>query len=966
MSRKNEKTWVDYLFCLIVGSVYIFALSRVVFFATVITVGNGVLFFVALFSVLIFLLLTYNRYTVIALLVSVFLFGLYTANAIRIYFRPAPYGGILPPMLEHFNRLLLMIGGILPYETSLGLTAVWVFAMVLGLFVVIFLFHKFNFYVLAFAGVAVFTATWAPGFIRDEGAFLIFLFAICVVLIRKMNDSVRVSLIIAPLCVLVVFLANFQMPNYSNAFVRRPLTQFVSDTMEDISDFVFHLFNPAYFSFQSTGFSSGSGLLGGPVNPNNRSVMYVRAPGGTYLAGITHNTYTGNRWISTLEDGDIYTHGLVPGHFEMLETMAALLRAATVAQFYEDVNIQNVRQLFAHTSAHNVFTDDFLSLGVLSGYYLHTYMPINLAEIYLGRRRTGTVFRPNRTMDLRFMPTGGNYLSALNVLPMGDFQTPRLMSRNTQYHMQFLDVNPKLPFIGHLLRQTNYGVYAGWQISPERQHATFYGEYHEVWTLDLHGILGVPSEAVGSFNVRESILNNEVIIRYYYEGEHMGYISLGFSPDELLGLANLVEDDALQLIDLFYANDFGVYAMQNLFEILHARGSYIPQESDLLNRLDAFTVNVLADYAAQVRGHFMYVPEIVPQRVFDLTHDIVRYATNDFDRVMALRDYLLQFPYTLSPVPVSADVCFVDHFLFEGQEGYCTYFASAMAVMTRIAGVPSRYVEGFVVPPTRYADYFITITNMMAHAWVEVYLEGFGWLKVEATPPYADLVAAGFPAPGPVGGTGTIHAQDDHWRYMEDAWFVANDYWQDETIPEGVPGAGTVTPAPPGVDHANFTFIILAIPIVIILSMGGLVLISVVRVKHELKTVKKLSLNQQSMAYFLGLINIIIYYSGPMDAGTTLQDYCRDKDRRFAFQNDSVFLRDLIAQYYKARYSPHEITELENKRMRDAYWYTVNTLRQRNSFVKFMQLRYFKRIGRLTERTKYDKKVTLKPAEVTV
>jgi len=106
--------------------------------------------------------------------------------------------------------------------------------------------------------------------------------------------------------------------------------------------------------------------------------------------------------------------------------------------------------------------------------------------------------------------------------------------------------------------------------------------------------------------------------------------------------------------------------------------------------------------------------------------------------VKIIEEYLRKnFTYTLSPQVPPANHDFVDYFLFDGKEGYCTYFATAMCIMTRAIGIPARYVEGFVLPkePDKYGFYHVT--NQNAHAWVEVYFEGVGWVTFEPTAPLA-------------------------------------------------------------------------------------------------------------------------------------------------------------------------------------------------------------------------------------
>lgn len=74
----------------------------------------------------------------------------------------------------------------------------------------------------------------------------------------------------------------------------------------------------------------------------------------------------------------------------------------------------------------------------------------------------------------------------------------------------------------------------------------------------------------------------------------------------------------------------------------------------------------------------------------------------------------------------------VDYFLNESHRGYCMHYASAVALMLRTQGIPARYVSGFTAEsvPNRQVD----VPDRAAHAWVEVWVDGFGWHPVEVTP----------------------------------------------------------------------------------------------------------------------------------------------------------------------------------------------------------------------------------------
>ncbi|MDF2612337.1 MAG: transglutaminase protein [Clostridia bacterium] len=153
---------------------------------------------------------------------------------------------------------------------------------------------------------------------------------------------------------------------------------------------------------------------------------------------------------------------------------------------------------------------------------------------------------------------------------------------------------------------------------------------------------------------------------------------------------------------------------------------------------DMEAITKWSDHAAIITGHYTQLPEALPIRIKELARSITQGKNNNYDRVKAIEEYLTEYYfYTLRPGNPKEERDFVDQFLFENKKGYCTYFASALAILTRSIGIPSRYVEGYVLPKTPEAGQTAYwVTNKRAHAWVEVYFEGMGWIIFEATPPY--------------------------------------------------------------------------------------------------------------------------------------------------------------------------------------------------------------------------------------
>ncbi len=116
-------------------------------------------------------------------------------------------------------------------------------------------------------------------------------------------------------------------------------------------------------------------------------------------------------------------------------------------------------------------------------------------------------------------------------------------------------------------------------------------------------------------------------------------------------------------------------------------------------------------------------------------------ADSDIEKLQRIEDMLSGFSYTLTPGPMPEDVDsttkFLDYFILEKKEGYCSYFASAFVLLARAEGIPARYAEGFYVIKTKGKE--ITVTSDKAHAWPEVYIDGFGWINYEPTPGYKSL-----------------------------------------------------------------------------------------------------------------------------------------------------------------------------------------------------------------------------------
>lgn len=152
--------------------------------------------------------------------------------------------------------------------------------------------------------------------------------------------------------------------------------------------------------------------------------------------------------------------------------------------------------------------------------------------------------------------------------------------------------------------------------------------------------------------------------------------------------------------------------------------------------LDALVNAALKDDKeyASILNEYSQLPDHLEKKVYDDVRIMTADAGTPYEKAMAIMRHLQKYyRYTLSPDTPPDNLDFVTYFLYVSKEGYCTYFASAMTVLCRMAGLPARYVEGFLANPA--SDGFAYVTGKEAHAWTEVYFEGFGWIPFDPTPP---------------------------------------------------------------------------------------------------------------------------------------------------------------------------------------------------------------------------------------
>jgi len=136
----------------------------------------------------------------------------------------------------------------------------------------------------------------------------------------------------------------------------------------------------------------------------------------------------------------------------------------------------------------------------------------------------------------------------------------------------------------------------------------------------------------------------------------------------------------------------------------------------------------------QPGAEWLQLPPLDP-RIAELARRVTAYATSDETRAFALERYLMRhYQYSGEATPSRSKDPLAE-FLFERRRGHCEYFASAMAVMLRTLDIPARVVTGFQSGAWNPLNGWYVMRNSDAHAWVEAWLPGRGWVTYDPTPP---------------------------------------------------------------------------------------------------------------------------------------------------------------------------------------------------------------------------------------
>ncbi|MCU7804706.1 MAG: DUF3488 and transglutaminase-like domain-containing protein [Candidatus Thiodiazotropha sp. (ex Lucinoma borealis)] len=242
-------------------------------------------------------------------------------------------------------------------------------------------------------------------------------------------------------------------------------------------------------------------------------------------------------------------------------------------------------------------------------------------------------------------------------------------------------------------------------------------------------------------------------IRWYSSAQQLSKLKLARGEIEL-STKPLSPDAVIERYEIFIEQDLGDYIAaaavplkvnfpstvigMDAFGQLHSPGAlregtgYAVESLRTIHKGRTFAETNYVDLP-----NFKQLPKELDPRIAALASHLTKNHTTQLEKAVALEQHLRnQYDYDFDSIFNSQHQTPLSRFLFETKKGHCEYFASALAIMLRTQGIPSRLVTGFSAtnqnPLTGYYD----IYALDGHAWVEAYVDNLGWLELEPTAYY--------------------------------------------------------------------------------------------------------------------------------------------------------------------------------------------------------------------------------------
>ncbi len=610
-----------------------------------------------------------------------------------------------------------------------------------------------------------------------------------------------------------------------------------------------------FFSLSATGFAGRENLLGGRVRQSNTFVMEVRADRRAYLRGAAYQNYTGVSWMLA-DPGFDYVDDGYPESARDLDEMGTVYKLVPPDLIHgmpEPVEASGspTDRLFPEIPRRAVFADAsqrMLAQKLAAGELTDLLFPSLRMDITYRSMTTRTLFAPLKTeLPIRNAQGGVQPVTQNN---RGIMLAPAFLGSGSQYSLAY--------------RQPMYGDEILKNLLPLSRKG-LYDDAARAYVAAWNQLVGM-AEWGGLFTQDATEADATV------------------SAASALVVSNMMETENISQPDM---------AALSTYVIQHGN----PFDTPIYQQLQSLEMR-----AAELHRKYTTLPVTVTDRTRQFARDLTAGLDSNYEKAIAVRDALRElYPYTLVMPRLPEDRDFTDWFLFEQQSGYCTSYATAMAVLLRTLDIPARYVEGYVLPEKNEDEDFYRVTNRYAHAWTEVYFEGFGWLSFEPTPGFA--------------GTTDFLAQNavDMSEYMDSPYMpdleeLMRMYGQNRELGDYDPGpvapVETREPLAPGT--------------LVLLILGSLALL-VLLVDSASRLVEALRHGRtpprrQVVYRYLRMLDWLALAGVTLGEGESLPEFSRRVDSEYYFPESSF--RALSALFSKVRYGAGDPTAAEVRLVR--------------------------------------------------
>ena len=293
--------------------------------------------------------------------------------------------------------------------------------------------------------------------------------------------------------------------------------------------------------------------------------------------------------------------------------------------------------------------------------------------------------------------------------------------------------------------------------------------------------------------------------------------------------------------------------------------------------------------------------------------------------------------YQVNPAPLPEDRDFLIHVLEDSKEGYATHFATVATLMFRHLGIPSRYVEGYLVTPESIEDKDafeeIDINGTDAHAWTEIYIDQIGWVPVETTPPYDHVMADVDTSNYPEGEEDPDEEEDPSG---------SDDETEGSQKIDDEPEKEVITHKEKESGISGWTYVTyIGIGILILMFVGCLVFV----IK------KRLSVKKIKQSYYIADVNtavanmfsrslFLLHYNGLEKRGGSHYDTVEDVRIQYGESYANQF-HQAVKLNQLSVYSKQTLSEQDRQYMLDYIEETITNLKQSNRLLKRIKMKYW-------------------------